>query len=47
MVKVNGAYKYSMYEKNRLKSLCIKSNVKVFATFDRQLNREITASFLD
>ena len=34
MVNINGTYKYDRYERNRLKSLCEMSNVKVFATKD-------------
>ena len=34
MVEVNGAHKHDKYEKNRLKSVCVISSVKVFATQD-------------
>ena len=36
MVEVNGAYKHGRYEKIWLHTLCVMSNLKVFATQNRQ-----------
>ena len=38
IVEVNGAYQHGSYEKICLKSLCVMSNVEVFATQDRRVN---------